>query len=139
MRARSVTFLQSLLTKLLTALAGIATIALAFFAVGRAGEKKGKDKEKLAQHEANNEAAKEAVLKGTSSSLASVALIAELWLLAAKHQLHLWVERGASEANPADDPQYRTGPDTCYRSCNPGRADCSETRDQKDVSHKSQE
>ena len=59
----------------------------------------------------DNDAAKEALIKGTSSSKASARLVTDFWRRAAEMELYIWIERVASIANPADAPSRRACPE----------------------------
>jgi len=65
----------------------------------------------------DNEAAKEAIIKGTSSSRASAKLVTNFWRRAAEAELYLWVERVPSAANPADAPSRRACPELALAGC----------------------
>ena len=69
----------------------------------------------------DNDAAKEAIIKGTSASSASAKLVTNLWCRAAEAELYVWVERVPSSANPADAPSRRACPELeragCRRRC----------------------
>ncbi len=52
----------------------------------------------------DNEAARGALIKGSTSSAASAGLVGEFWDVVARLGAHVWVERVASHSNPADAP-----------------------------------
>ena len=60
---------------------------------------------------ADNDAAKECLIKGTTRSKASAKLVSDFWTTAAEYELYIWVERVASAANPADAPSRRSCPE----------------------------
>ena len=52
----------------------------------------------------DNEPARAALVKGTTTAAASARIVNDFWALAARLSIYLWVERVASKSNPADDP-----------------------------------
>ena len=52
----------------------------------------------------DNEAAKSALIKGTSTTNVAARLVHQFWGTVAEVEAHVWVDRVPSRSNPADGP-----------------------------------